>query len=105
MASLQKIASYHLDTIRNGIGWIVIYKVGRSWNSEEIWLDDADSKLEPHQMDIVNLALNKDKNAVILNGYYCGHFGEDMDIIECQDGIRWHYENGHNLLSDFIESH
>ncbi len=36
----------------------------------------------------------------MLNGYYCGHFGEDMNALEIAAGIRWHYENGYNLLSD-----
>lgn len=34
----------------------------------------------------------------MLNGYYCGHFGEDMTVAELAAGIRWHYENGYNLL-------
>lgn len=39
-------------------------------------------------------------NAVALNGYYCGHFGEDMNIEQLAAGIRWHYENGYNRLAN-----
>ena len=28
------------------------------------------------------------------------HGGEDMNALEIAAGIRWHYENGYNLLSD-----
>lgn len=38
--------------------------------------------------------------SLMLDGYYCGHFGEDMNALEIAAGIRWHYENGYNLLSD-----
>ena len=44
-----------------------------------------------------------DPDAVIVNGYYCGHFGEGMTIDEIAAGIRWHYEGGHNRLADYCE--
>ena len=47
--------------------------------------------------------LKADPDAVIVNGYYCGHFGEDMTIDEITAGIRWHYEGGHNRLADYCE--
>ena len=36
----------------------------------------------------------------MVNGYYCGHFGENMTIAELEAGILWHYEGGCNLLKD-----
>lgn len=47
--------------------------------------------------------LKADPDAVIVNGYYCGHFGEDMTIDEIAAGIRWHYEGGRNRLADYCE--
>ena len=46
-----------------------------------------------------------DPRAVALNGYYCGHLGEDMTLDELTSGVRWHYENGFNTLAAFIENH
>lgn len=46
-----------------------------------------------------------DPAAVMLNSYYCGHLGEDMNLDELAAGVRWHYENGYNQLSDFLEAH
>ena len=42
--------------------------------------------------------LEQDPKAVMVNGYYCGHFGEDMTVAELAAGIRWHYDNGYNQL-------
>lgn len=36
----------------------------------------------------------------MVNGYYCGHFGENMTIAELEAGILWHYEGGRNLLKN-----
>ncbi len=36
----------------------------------------------------------------MVNGYYCGHFGENMTIAELEAGILWHYEGGCNLLKN-----
>ena len=93
MAALNKIASYFADEIRDGIAWVIIWKTGRSWHGYAAWLDPDDLKK-------ARKVLEEDPNAVMLNSYYCGHFGEDMNALEIAAGIRWHYENGYNLLSD-----
>ena len=100
MAGLNKIASYYADDIREGIAWIIIWKSGKSWNGRSVWLDCDTEKMESDDVEEAKEILKEDGNAVILNGYYCGHFGEDMTIKEIEDGIRWHYENGYNLLRD-----
>ena len=46
-----------------------------------------------------------DPAAVILNGYYCGQLGEDMNLDELTAGVRYHYENSRNDIADFIEAH
>lgn len=43
--------------------------------------------------------------AVILNGYYCGHLGEDMSLDELTAGVRYHYENSMNDIDGFIGAH
>ena len=70
--------------------------------------------------DIINLAQNLDcywiypsvhnedcllYTSVILNGYYCGHLGEDMSLDELTAGVRYHYENSMNDLDGFIGAH
>uniref|UniRef100_UPI003FED3FDA hypothetical protein n=1 Tax=Candidatus Fimenecus sp. TaxID=3022888 RepID=UPI003FED3FDA len=100
MAALNTIAKEWADEIRDGIAWVIVWKTGRSWNAEAFWLNCDDDTFELEDLDRARKILDQDPNAVMLNGYYCGHFGEDMSAAELAAGIRWHYENGYNLLSD-----
>lgn len=101
MASLKTVADYFKDEIREGIAWVIVWKTGRSWNGYATWADlDAGEPFEPDDMEKVHEILKEDPNAVILNGWHCGHFWEDMTTLDVAVGIRWHYENGYNLLSD-----
>jgi len=100
MAALKDVAKNEADIIREGIGWVIIYKTGRSWHSSSIWLNPDNDSIENDDMEEVIRILKQDAGAVILNGYYCGHFGEEMTNDEIATGIRWHYENGYNLLAD-----
>ncbi len=100
MAAINTIAKEWADEIRDGIAWVLIWKTGRSWNAQAVWLDSDDDTFEPEDLELARKVLEQDPNAVMVNGYYCGHFGEDMTVAELAAGIRWHYENGYNLLSD-----
>src|SRR5699024_717430 len=57
-----------------------------------------DDTFEPEDLELARKVLEQDPKAVMVNGYYCGHFGEDMTLAELADGIRWNYENSCNLL-------
>lgn len=98
MAALNTIAREYADEIRDGIAWVIVWKTGRSWNAEAFWLNCDDDTFELEDLDRAREILEQDPNAVMLNGYYCGHFGEDMTVAELAAGIRWHYENGYNTL-------
>lgn len=98
MAALNTIARDYADEIRDGIAWVIVWKTGRSWNATAVWLDPDTDTFEPDDLDTAREVLAQDPGAVMLNGYYCGHFGEDMTVAELAAGIRWHYENGYNTL-------
>lgn len=100
MAALNEIAREYADELRDGIAWVIVWKTGRSWNATAVWLDPDSDTFEPYDLDTAREVLEKDPGAVMLNGYYCGHFGEDMTADEIAAGIRWHYENGYNQLAD-----
>lgn len=100
MAALNAIAKEWADEIRDGIAWVIVWKTGRSWNAQAVWLNSDDDTFEPEDLELAREILEKDPKAVMLNGYYCGHFGEDMTVAELAAGIRWHYENGYNTLED-----
>lgn len=99
MAALNTIAREWADEIREGIAWVIIWKTGRSWNAEAVWLNPDDDTFELEDLDTARKILEQDPNAVMLNGYYCGHLGENMTAAELAAGIRWHYENGYNMLN------
>lgn len=98
MAAINAIAREWADEIRGGIAWVIVWKIGRSWNAQAVWLDSDTDTFEPEDLELAREILEKDPKAVMLNGYYCGHFGEDMTVAELAAGIRWHYENGYNTL-------
>ena len=100
MAAINAIAREWADEIRDGIVWVIVWKIGRSWNAQAVWLDSDTDTFEPEDLELAREILEKDPKAVMLNGYYCGHFGEDMTVAELAAGIRWHYENGYNTLKD-----
>lgn len=98
MAAINAIAKEWADELREGIAWVIVWKTGRSWNAQAVWLNSDTDTFEPEDLDLAREILEKDPKAVMLNGYYCGHFGEDMTVAELAAGIRWHYENGYNTL-------
>ena len=102
MAALNTIASEWAEELRDGIAWIIVWKTGRSWNAQAVWLSADNDTFEPEDLEAARNILQQDPNAVMLNGYYCGHLGEDMTVTELAAGIRWHYENGYNLLSESV---
>lgn len=103
MAALRDIARDFATEIRDGIGWTIVYRTGRSWNALTIWSDIWNGEWETNDLNDAIGILKADPDAVIVNGYYCGHFGEDMTIDEITAGIRWHYEGGRNRLADYCE--
>lgn len=103
MAALRDIARDFAAEIRDGIGWTIVYRTGRSWNALTIWSDIWNGGWETDDLNDAIGILKADPDAVIVNGYYCGHFGKDMTIDEIAAGIRWHYEGGRNRLADYCE--
>lgn len=80
MAALRDIARDFAPEIRDGIGWTIVYRTGRSWNALTIWSDIWNGEWETDDLNDAIGILKADPDAVIVNGYYCGHFGEDKCI-------------------------
>lgn len=99
MAALKEIAREYAAEIRDGIGWVIVYRTGRSWHALTVWSDLGNNEWETDDINDALEALRLDPRAVVLNGYYLGHFG-DMTIDDIAAGIRWHYERGTNALAD-----
>ena len=104
MASLRDTGKDYQDELRDGIAWVAFWKQGRSWNAEYFHLD-MDDTLYPEDRSRLEEIKSIDPAAVILNGYYCGHLGEDMSLDELTAGVRYHYENSMNDIDGFIGAH
>ena len=104
MASLRDTVKDYQDELRDGIAWVAFWKQGRSWNAEYFHLD-MDGTLYPEDRSRLEEIKSTDPAAVILNGYYCGHLGEDMSLDELTAGVRYHYENSMNDIDGFIGAH
>lgn len=99
MAALKEIAREYASEIRDGIGWVIVYRTGRSWHALTVWSDLGNNEWETDDINDALEALRLDSRAVALNGYYLGRFG-GMTIDDIAAGIRWHYERGTNALAD-----
>ena len=104
MASLRDTVKDYQEELRDGIAWVAFWKTGRSWNAEYFHLEMGDY-LYPEDRSRLEEIKSIDPAAVILNGYYCGHLGEDMSLDELTAGVRYHYENSMNDIDGFIGAH
>ena len=95
---MKDIAREYASAIRDGIGWVIVYRTGRSWHALTVWSDLGNNEWETDDINDALEALRLDPRAVALNGYYLGRFG-DMTIDDIAAGIRWHYERGTNALA------
>lgn len=98
MAALREIAKMKADLIREGTAWLIVWKVGRSWNAEQIYLDTDGGPLSRTDCDLVCGILEQDPDAILLNGIRSAGFWHSMSLEDVADTIRWHYEEGHCLL-------
>ena len=104
MASLRDIVSEYQDDLRNGIAWLAFWREGRSWQTEAFHLDLDDTLYPEDRARLVEIQA-ADPRAVVVNGYYSGYLGEEMNVAELAAGVRHHYDNGLNNISPFMEAH
>ena len=104
MASLRDTVKDYQEELRDGIAWVAFWKTGRSWNAEYFHLEMSDY-LYPEDRSRMEEIKQADPAAVVVNGYYSGYLGEDMNLDELTAGVRRHYENGYSNIGEFIEAH
>ena len=104
MASLRDMVSEYQDDLRNGIAWLAFWREGRSWQAEAFHLD-LDDTLYPEDRARLAEIQAADARAVVVNGYYSGYLGEEMNVAELAAGVRHHYDNGLNNIAPFMEAH
>lgn len=112
MASLRNEAQHVLDIAKDGIGWIAVWKVGRSWNCREFYPDVTENRgacqLTLDEDDLVEIReiLAEDQAAILVNSWY-----DNLGDCECMtrdslaEALRWQYEQGHNRAADLPQLH
>ena len=104
MASLRDTVKDYQEELRDGIAWVAFWKTGRSWNAEYFHLEMGDY-IYPEDRSRMEEIKQADPAAVVVNGYYSGYLGENMNLDELTAGVRRHYENGYSNIGEFIEAH
>ena len=106
MASIRTEAQGVLDVARNGIGWIALWKYGRSWITADFWpeiTDDGAVVFDDDETEFLQNILATDPNAILVNGYY-HNLGdpECMTRDSLADALRWQYNLQHYLVADAL---
>ena len=75
MSSLRECARDVQEVAQDGIGWIVLWKVGKSWHTHTFWPENFDTStlsMEVKQGDfgILEAAMKVNADAIVVNGYY-----------------------------------
>lgn len=104
--TLKNIIKKEYDTLVNGVAWIVIYKVNRSWNYFVFYHEDGSYEdgliFDGHDKEEMFNILKIDPKAICVNGITTG-FGEDFTVSELEDKIRMFYiQRYHQLNGDFL---
>lgn len=61
MAALNAIAREWADELREGIAWVIVWKTGRSWNAQAVWLNCDDDTFEPEDYEHMHELMAADR--------------------------------------------
>ena len=107
MASLRECTRQVLDIARDGIGFITLWKEGRSWEVGELWPQDFSRKdgtmvVWDYDLEELKAIVAADPNAILVNSWYNNLGGMDeLDRETLEAALRWQYETCHPLISDW----
>lgn len=106
MASLRTEAQDVLDIARDGIGWIALWKSGRSWTAFPFWPDiDRNNNLtfEDYEIEQLQNILALDRQAILVNSWH-----HNLGDTECMtrdtlaEALRWQYDLQHYTVADVL---
>lgn len=106
MASIRVEAQDVLDVARDGIGWIALWKKGRSWNTFCFWpdiTDDNELEFDDFDTEALQNILAIDPRAILVNSYY-HNLGDTtcMTRDSLADALRWQYDIQHYTVADVL---
>lgn len=106
MASIRTEAQDVLDIARDGIGWIALWKNGRSWRTMTFWPDitsDGDLVFEDFDREGLENIAAIDPRAILVNSWY-HNLGDTtcMTRDSLADALRWQYDLQHYTVADVL---
>ena len=108
MARLRTIAEQLKGVAEDGIGWIVIWKEGKSWNGREVWpeyREDSHSLiLDKEDRETIREIVKKDPQAILVNSWVhnLGVVDYEVSTIKLEENLRWHYQEGTAMAKDAL---
>ncbi len=106
MASIRVEAQDVLDVARGGIGWIALWKSGRSWSSFPFYPEidrNNDLVFEDYEIEQLKNILAIDRQAILVNSYY-----HNLGDTECMtrdslaEALRGQYNLQHYTVADVL---
>lgn len=107
--SIRSTAQWLKDDAQDGIAWLVLWRDGRGWGWDTIYLEEKTdgSVVLDYEDDLERLKeiQKKDPKAIIVNGYIHnlgvmdGHVTRD----DLAAALRWQYDLQHATLADLLE--
>ena len=108
MARLRAIAEQLKDVAEDGIGWIVIWKEGKSWNGTAVWPDYIEEScsliLSDEDRKLIREIVTEDSQAVLLNSWVHNLGVNDYEVstIKLEQSLRWQYREGTYMAKDAL---
>ena len=107
MASIRTVARSVLGEARDGIGWIAVWREGRSWHGWAFFPEDVDRNGVPRwseeDMEQIAEIVKADKNAIMVNAWW-HNLGDttDMTADSLAHALRWQYDEiAANLITNY----
>lgn len=108
MARLRIIAEQLKGVAEDGIGWMVIWKEGKSWNGKAVWPEYIEEScsliLDKEDRETIREIVKKDPQAVLLNSWVhnLGVTDYEVSTIKLEQNLRWHYQEGTAMAKDAL---
>lgn len=108
MARLRVIAEQLKGVAEDSIGWIVIWKEGKSWNGTAVWPDYIEEScsliLSDEDRELIREIVTEDPQAVLLNSWVHNLGVNDYEVstIKLEQNLRWQYREGTYMAKDAL---
>ena len=108
MASLRDVAQKVKCVAEEGIGWILLWKEGKSWEGTAIWPDYIEEScsliLSDEDRDMIREIVEEDPQAILVNSWVhnLGVIDDRVGTRKLEQDLRWQYREGTYMAKDAL---